>query len=229
MTGYNYDSFSPDNYNLQSADGPEIGEKAPDFELETHDGQKLRLLDFEGEALVLELGSMTCPLFLTRHDSMQKIALDYPHVSSAVLYVREAHPGAAIPSHKSMEDKKACASLLKSKFDDPRTILVDGVDGQAHLAYGSMPNAVYIIDREGIVRFKAPWNNAQATRKALEAVLAGKPANFKSYFKPAKPWVVLSTVRRAGQGSGSDFFKGLPRLIWNVLIKNNLRTFFNRP
>lgn len=226
MSEYNYDSFSPDNYNLQSADGPEIGQSAPDFELETHDGQKQRLLDFDGECLVLELGSMTCPLFLTRQDSMEKVAQDFPQVSSAVLYVREAHPGATIPSHKDMDAKKACASLLKTDLSDPRLILVDGVEGHAHLAYGSMPNAVYIIGKDGIVKFKAPWNNAATTRKALEAILAGKPANFKSYFKPAKPWVVLSTVKRAGKGSGIDFFTSLPRLIWNVLIKNNFRTFF---
>lgn len=227
MTDYNYDSFSPDNYDLKSADGPEIDQKAPDFELETYDGQIQRLLDFDGECLVLELGSMTCPLFLTRHDSMLKIAKDYPNASHAVLYVREAHPGADIPAHKTMDDKKECASLLKSEFDDPRTIFVDGVEGHAHLAYGSMPNAIYIIDKEGIVRFKAPWNNSSTTRKALDAVLDGKSASFKSYFKPAKPWVVLSTAKRAGKGSGKDFFHGLPRLIWNVLIKNNLRTFFN--
>ena len=88
-----------------------------------------------------------------------------------------------------------------------------------------MPNAIYIIDREGIVRFKAPWNNAKTTRKALEAILDGKPAKMKSYFKPAKPWVVMSTAKRAGKGSGKDFVHGLPRLIWNVLIKNNIRTF----
>jgi len=224
MKGYNYDSFSPDNYNLASADGPEIGQKAQDFVLETHDGQSRRLLDFDGECLVLELGSMTCPLFLTRQDSMLQIARDYPAVSHAILYVREAHPGDIISSHKSMENKKACATLLRSELSDPRTILVDGVEGEAHQAFGSMPNAVYIIDRDGVIRFKAPWNNSSTTRKALQAVLQKQTANFKSYFKPANPWVVLSTAKRAGKGSAKDFFVGLPRLIWNVMIKNNIRT-----
>ena len=104
MTGYNYDAFSPDNYNLASADGPEMGDNAPDFDLETHDGQAGRLLDFEGECLVLELGSMTCPLFLTRQDSMEKTAQDFPNCSHAILYVRAAHPGAEIPAHKTQED-----------------------------------------------------------------------------------------------------------------------------
>ncbi len=157
---------------------------------------------------------------------MQRIARDFPNVASAVLYVREAHPGATIPAHKDMEEKRGCASLLKSESADIREVLVDGVEGSAHLAYGSMPNAVYIIDRDAIVRFKAPWNYAAATCEALQAVLAGKPANFRSYFKPAKPHIVRSTVRRAGAGSGVDLIKGMPRLVWNVLIKNNLRTLF---
>ena len=182
MSEYNYDSFSPDNYNLQSADGPKVGEKAPDFLLETHEGKNKCLLDFEGECLVLELGSITCPLFLTRHESMKEIANAYPMVSHAVLYVREAHPGADIPAHTHKDEKKAVAARLFTELDDPRTILVDSLKGEAHLAYGSMPNAVYIIDKRGTVRFKAPWNNSAATRKALDAVLAGKPANFKSYF-----------------------------------------------
>lgn len=229
MSSYNYASFSPDNYDLQSADGPAVGQKAPDFELETPDGQTRRILDFPGDCLVLEIGSITCPLFMSRRDNMEKTARDYPGASSAVLYVREAHPGSAIPAHKTLDDKKACASLLKSDLHDPRTVLVDDVDGHAHQAYGSMPNAVYIIDKQGIVQFKAPWNSPAATRKALAAVLAGHAAPFKSYFKPANPRTVFETMHRAGSGSGRDFFRGLPRLIWNVLIKNNLRTFFTSP
>lgn len=100
MSEYNYDAFSPDNYNLASAGGPEVGDKAPDFALETHDGQTRQLMGFEGECMVLELGSMTCPLFLTRQDSMEKIAQDYPNVDHAILYVREAHPGADTPRIK---------------------------------------------------------------------------------------------------------------------------------
>lgn len=226
MSGYNYDSFSTGDYDFDSAAGPEVGQKAPDFELETADGAKRRLLDFEGDYLVLELGSITCPLFLTRQESMEDIVRDFPQVSFAILYVREAHPGAEIPAHKSIEDKKACASLLNTELDDPRTVLIDGLEGAAHLAYGSMPNAVFIIDKMGVVRFKAEWNNPSATRKALNAVLQGKSAKIKSYFKPAKPSIVLSTARRAGKGSGSDFFRGLPILIWNNVIKRNTKTFF---
>lgn len=46
----------------------------PDFDLVTHGGQKRRLLNFASDCMVLELGSMTCPLFLTRQDSMERTA-----------------------------------------------------------------------------------------------------------------------------------------------------------
>lgn len=225
MSAYNYDSFSPNDYDLQSADGPNVGEQTPDFELRTADGQLRRLLDFDGVYLVLELGSITCPLFMSRQDNMQKIAKDYPQASHAVLYVREAHPGASVPAHKTMADKQACAGVLSTELADPRDIYIDGLKGQVHQAYGSMPNAVYVIDKAGVVRFKAPWNNPTATRKALSALFAGEKVNLKSYFKPATPAVVVATARRAGKGSARDFLIGLPKLIWNVLIKNNLRTF----
>lgn len=102
------------------------------------------------------------------------------------------------------------------------------VYGNAHKAYGSLPNAIYIIDKAGIVRFKAQWNNPVATRKALLALIDGKEVRIKSYFAPAKPSIVLSTAARAGKGSASDFFRGLPLLIWNNLIKLNIRTIFKK-
>ena len=228
MSGYNYDNFSTDDYDFNNAAGPGVGEAAPDFELETTDGIKKQLLDFEGDFLALELGSITCPLFHTRRDGMEITREEFPQVSFAILYVREAHPGTKVAAHKSFEDKKACATRLKTEDKESRTILVDGLDGAAHQAYGSMPNAIFIIDRKGIVRFKAEWNNPSATRKALNALTTGKTPNVKSYFRPAKPAIVLETIKRAGEGSGSDFFSGLPLLIWNNLIKLNLRIHFRK-
>lgn len=228
MSSYNYAAFSPDNYDFQSSEGPALGQQAPDFELDTSDGQRQRLLDFPTEFLLLEIGSLTCPLFQSRRGGMAQIVRDFPDVTSAVLYVREAHPGAQIPAHGSMDDKRACATRLSVDLNDPRLILIDDVAGSAHQAFGSMPNAVYVIDKQGIVRFKARWSNPNATRKALQSLQAGQAPSVKSYFKPALPWIVTSTTARAGKGSASDFFKGLPRLLWSVLIKTNLRILLGR-
>ena len=228
MTGYNDSEFSTGDYNFERVDAPQVGAKAPDFTLTTTDGCVRNLLDFDGDFLVLEMGSITCPLFQSRRTTME-ILDAITGVSTAVLYVREAHPGADIQSHKTLEDKTQCAVRLKTEDGETRTVFVDGLDGQAHTAYGSMPKAVFIINQNGCVVFFSDWNNPTATHKALTDLVAGRAVTSKSYFRPATPTTVFRTFGKAGKGSAADFFKGLPVLIWKNLIKRNLRLLFNRP
>lgn len=228
MDSYNYDGFSTGDYDFEGAGGPDVGDKAPDFKLMTTEGQARRLLDFAGDYLVLEMGSITCPLFQSRRTIMETLDHD-DDVSTAVLYVREAHPGAKIRSHKSIDDKTACATRLKRVDGETRTVFIDGLDGRAHGAYGSMPNAVFIINKNGCVVFRSDWNNPSATRKAIQALVAGRAVTAKSYFRPAVPKTVFRTLGNAGQGSAADFFKGLPVLIWKNIFKRNIRLLLNRP
>jgi peroxiredoxin len=228
MKSYNYEGFETGHYDFDGLIGPDVGEKAPDFPLLTTDGEVKRLLDFSGEFLVLEMGSITCPLFQSRRGLMEPLGRQ-AGASSAVLYIREAHPGAEIQSHKNFDDKKICASRLKDEDGETRTVFIDGFEGKAHEAYGSMPNAVFIINKNGCVVYRADWNNPSATRKALLALLAGREVTAKAYFRPAVPKTAMRTLGKAGKGSAADFFKGLPFLIWTNVIKLNLRLLFSRP
>jgi len=228
LTNYNYDEFSANRYHLDAFIGPELGSKAPDFELTTADGKRKRLLDFDGDFLVLELGSITCPLFQSRRKSMAAIVRKYPNVSFSILYVREAHPGLAIPSHKNIDKKIDCALCLRSDDGEGRAILIDNIEGTAHQAYGSYPNAIFIINKMGCIVFQSDWNNPNATNRALDAVIHGKPAQVKSYFKPATPLVALRTFKRAGAGSAIDFFRSLPKLIWKNAIRRNVLLMMGR-
>ncbi|PJE33654.1 Iodothyronine deiodinase [Pseudooceanicola marinus] len=219
---YNYDQFSANDYDLVNFRGPMPGSPAPDVTVAGLDGTPSRLLDFEGDFLVLEMGSLTCPLFQGRRKTMSSLHTDYPNVDFAVLYVREAHPGAAISSHQSNEDKKGCATLLHSD-GERRNILVDDLEGTAHRAFGGYPNSVFIINRNGCVVYASDWNNPEATGRALSLLLEGKPANLKAWFKPVAPSVSLRILRAGGKGSLADFLRGLPRLIWNNLVLRNIR------
>lgn len=116
MTTYNYDTFKTEDYDFTNEAGPMIGQRAPDFLLTTIDNKKKTLLDFDGDYLVLELGSVTCPLFHTRREGMRLNAREYPNLTFSVLYVREAHPGAIIPAHKSFDDKKMQPRVLEPKI-----------------------------------------------------------------------------------------------------------------
>ncbi len=139
MTDYNYAEFSTDDYDLDNFRGPRIGQKAPDFDLQDVNGAPHRLLDFDGEFLVLELGSITCPLFQGRRKSMARLKDQFPDIDFKILYVREAHPGKNIGAHKNYDEKQGVAQKLCTEDGEQRTIIVDGLDGKAHTAYGAIP------------------------------------------------------------------------------------------
>ncbi|MGR3661991.1 MAG: deiodinase-like protein [Paracoccaceae bacterium] len=200
MADYNYTGFSADDYNLDSYHGPALGQKAPDFTLETLSGEKRQLLDFDGEFLVLELGSITCPLFQSRRKGMQSLQQKFPNVSFAILYVREAHPGSSIPAHKTLADKKQRATQLRDADGETRDILLDGFDGAAHQALGAYPNSVLILNKNGCVVFHSAWNNAGATAKVLTKLVAGKPVRAESFFIPPIPPRRNQHVPSGGQG-----------------------------
>ncbi|PIE09571.1 MAG: hypothetical protein CSA72_11830 [Rhodobacterales bacterium] len=219
---YNYSQFSAKDYDLVNFRGPRPGTPAPDFELARVDGTTGHLLDFEGDFLVLEMGSLTCPLFQGRRKPMTSLHQQHPDISFAVLYVREAHPGANIPAHNSNNDKRGCASQLATDGEN-RQIFVDDIDGTAHQAYGGYPNSVFIINRNGCVVYASDWNNPTTTGRALALLKDGKPANLKAWFKPVPPSVSLRTLGAGGEGSLPDFLRGLPNLVWNNLVLRNIR------
>ncbi|MBL4806026.1 MAG: hypothetical protein JKY31_01905 [Rhodobacteraceae bacterium] len=228
MADYNYDKFSSGEYALSKFHAPELGGKAPDFALDDLDGGTQNLLDFDTEFLVLEIGSITCPLFQSRRKTMTSLVDKFDNASFAILYVREAHPGSHLPQHKTKADKIGNARALRDADGEGRRILVDDISGAAHARYGKYPNAVFIINRNGCVLFRADWNNPVATGKALAALSAGKPATGMGMFVPPKPPVAIKTLKDAGPGAVPDFLKSLPSLIWNNLIKRNWRVLTGR-
>ncbi len=229
MTEYNYGSFSAGHYTLDNFQGPAAGRRAQDFPMKTTDGGQHQLLDFDGDFLVLEIGSITCPLYQSRRPKMKTLTEEYPDTSFTIMYVREAHPGVTRPKHNDIEGKLSNACALQFEDGEGRTILIDDLDGHAHVAYGSFPNAVFIINKNHCVVYYSDWNNPTATGRALANLKAGKPASGMGIFLPAIPSVGFATLKNAGKGAGSDFLRSFPNLVWENLIKRNLRLLLRRP
>lgn len=228
MTEYNYSEFSAAEYNLDAFKGPQVGQKAPPLDVLNLKGERKVLLDFNEDFLVLEIGSITCPLFQSRRNGMEKAQKNYPNVKFAILYVREAHPGEGVPAHKSLEDKLSCARRFKNEDGETRDIYTDNFEGAVHQAYGGYPNAVFIINKNGCIVYFSDWNNAASTAQALKRLTSGQPANVKSYFRPARPDIAFKTLHRGGHGSAGDFVKSLPTLIWKNLLRRNILLLFNQ-
>jgi len=220
---YGYERFSESHYDLNNYAGPRLGEKAPDFTVFTLTGTDVRLLDFDAPFLVLELGSITCPLFQSRRDGMAGLVKAHPDLAFDVLYVREAHPGHDIAQHASLNEKIGSANRLAHEDGETRRILIDDLEGTAHTGYGGYPNSVFIINRNGCVVYFSDWNNPRATGQAVARLLAGRPAGRQGLFLPAKPPVALKTLRRAGAGAGLDFLRSLPAMFWKNAIRRNVR------
>ena len=181
MKRYNYESFNGHDLLKEAArtgfrSGPKPGDRAPDFELRSLDGEKVRLSDFEGEQnVVLTFGSATCPFTAASIRGMNELYEDYEDNEGVVflfVYVREAHPGERIPAHHSDADKRKAAELFRDEEDVEMPVLVDDLEGQVHRKYGKMPNSTYLIDKSGHVAFRSLWTKASVVEEALEELLS---------------------------------------------------------
>ena len=106
--------------------------------------------------------------------------------------------------------KAAAARIVVDEEREGRTIVLDDL---AHGLYGAMPNTVHLIDADGIVAFRAMWNDPPAVETALHKVLVGQDAaTVRSRFRPADLGTVLRVLRRAGWRAMWDFVIAFPRL-----------------
>ena len=176
---YNYDSFTKnllvkDAAKSKFGSGPEPGERAPDFEGRTLDGEKIRLSDFEGEQnVVLTFGSATCPFTAASIQGINDLYDDYAgdDVQFIFVYAREAHPGEKLGPHRSLDDKREAAERFRDDEDVEMPIVVDELNGKIHRKYGSLPNPTYIIDKSGRPAFRALWTRPSVIENALDELL----------------------------------------------------------
>ncbi len=177
---YNYESFTRELLVKEmaaarlAAAGPKPGERAPDFEARTLEGDIVRLSDFRGEKNVaLTFGSATCPMTSGSIAGMNDLYDRYhgDDVEFLFVYVREAHPGDELPAHETMDDKVAAAELLREEEEIEMPIMVDDLRGTIHRKYGKLPNPTFLIDKSGRIAFRALWTQSAVVREALDELL----------------------------------------------------------
>ena len=98
--GYNYSSYRQIEEDSARVPGPDVGEPFPrDIEVFSGDGEAIAVQSlWADKPLVLEFGSVSCPIFHGNGPSMEEIFETYDngaaeHARIGLLYVREAHPG----------------------------------------------------------------------------------------------------------------------------------------
>jgi len=212
---YNYKHFGFWHYSLERFDGPKIGAIAPDFTAITLNNKTVRLSDFRGKIVVLESASITCPATIGTTNDMQRLVRQYSDVTFLLLYVREAHPGERITAHTSFDEKLSCAKRFQEEEHDNRRIVVDDLEGTAHKQYGLFPNFVYVIDSEGYIAWRTPWNVTKRLNEVLASIHKNPHARFpEEYLLPYIKNMGFRALKRAGWRTILDLIPNIPYFIW---------------
>lgn len=211
---YNYGTFRARDYVFDDFPGPGLGETAPEVTVETLDGARVPLVPAGRGPLVVESGSLSCPVFVGQLRAMHALRARHPEARFVVLYTREAHPGERIPPHAAPGEKRLLAHRLVAEEGETREVLVDDVEGTAHRALGAFPNFVYVFDADRRVAFRSLWNDPRAVDDALGRLARGErtpePASTPL---PPPPWVAFRVLRRAGWRALAQFAVAIPQLL----------------
>lgn len=212
---YNYRRFTLDE--VPPPDlfaGPRVSDIAPDFEAHTIEGCPVRLSEFAGQIVVLETGSMTCPLYTDKVAQMNALGTEFPEATFLLLYTHEAHPGERLGPHTCIEDKLAAARENRRVNNENREILVDDLKGTAHRLYGGFPNMLYLIDADGKVRMRGHWSDPRALREALQRLRDERSlAGLQFRFRYPGPFRALRTLLRGGWKAVLDGVLAMPRFV----------------
>jgi len=207
---YNYRHFHLSHFRWDPMPGVRPGEVVEDFSVRRLDGSELRLSELAGRPVVLEAGSFTCPQFVANVRRMEEMAERYPEVEFLVLYTREAHPGKRVGPHCGWDDKRRLAGALRSVESDPRTYLVDDLDGRVNRIFGGMPNSVYVLDDSARVVYRALFTWPPRVEEVLAEMLAGTARPTDGYgFVPALRHF-LPVFLRGGWQAVWDFIRATP-------------------
>ncbi len=157
------------------------GCEAPDFELASTDGTRVKLSDLHRQPVLLHFVSYTCPVTRGGVHVMSELHRLYgEQVQFVEVLVRQAHPGERRGAYRAHQDKLDDARAYQHEERIPWPVLIDDLAGTAQRAYGGLAAGVYLIDKHGTVSFCGTWGLAPALRHAIDELLArdgaGAPA-----------------------------------------------------
>jgi len=155
-----------------------VGVLAPDFELETTAGETVRLSDKRGRIAVFMFVAMTCPPARTQVDLWKELyeKYDVNDVDIFFIYSRERHAGErgypGLKETTTTSDRMAYAKMLSEITAVP--VAVDPIDERTLKDYGMVPNAAFVVDREGFVVFKSQWADIRKIEQVVQQLLVAE-------------------------------------------------------
>jgi peroxiredoxin len=152
-----------------------VGVLAPDFVLTTTNGETVRLSDKRGRIAVFMFVAMTCPPARTQVDLWKGMyeKYDVNDVEVFFVYSRERHAGERgypeFKETKTTSERMVYARMLSKITAVP--VVVDPIDEPTLKDYGVVPNAAFVVDREGFIVFKSQWADIRKIERVVEQLL----------------------------------------------------------
>lgn len=149
---------------LASAGAVGVGDRMPSFDLAAWDGTRLTPADVRGKPMVIDFWASWCATCRTALPAIDAMAR------------RLAERGVVVIAVDVDRDRAKADAWLAERLPERRITLAHDPDGAllARCGADGMP-AVYVVDRDGVVRFAeagyAP-ERVGAIERAVEAVLA---------------------------------------------------------
>lgn len=151
----------------------QLGSQVRDIRLHETTGEEHSLADYAGKIVLLEFWSFKCPVALAYNDRLADLQSKYRSQGVIVF---------AVASNKNESAAEVARNAANLNLPFPVILDQEGLIAARLLA--THTPSIFIIDRDGIVRYRGAIDNNRRpgesrreayAEKALEALLAGHP------------------------------------------------------
>jgi peroxiredoxin len=173
---------------------PNIGNPAPDFDLQQSDGRKVNLSSFGKRVVVLFFGSFSSPSFRQRVPEIEALKQEMSGTGSVqwlVIYTREAHPAGGWEVERNHDDNVAVqqpddisartklAQQTRETLRLSMPVAVDSMDDKTADAYGVVgnhfSNAAVVIGRDGTIVAYQKWADPPRLKEIIQKAIQVPP------------------------------------------------------
>jgi Spy/CpxP family protein refolding chaperone len=167
------------------SNGPETGSPAPGVQIMQITGRPFSPDKFKGHVVVIEFGSLSCPVFRQHVAEMEKLkTAEGGRAFFLFVYTREAFPagdkdvlrnkddGISVTDAKTLDERKAQAIQTQRQLNITMALAVDSMDNAASTAFGTFPNGSVVIGKDGTIAARQQWTNPDTLKLAIDDAVA---------------------------------------------------------
>jgi Spy/CpxP family protein refolding chaperone len=163
----------------------DAGSPVPNVKVYELNGPTFDPAKYKGKVIVLEFGSLSCPVFRDQVKQMEQLRLsEDTKAFFMVVYTREAFPagdkdvlrnkeqGFSVPQARSLDERRTEARLAQEKLGITIPIAVDSMDDAASTAFDAFPNGAIVIGKDGNIAARQQWTNPDTLRNEIDDAAA---------------------------------------------------------